>query len=131
MSTRMLKEVLKGLIQNGFKAAVIANSDGLILASDFNEDMNDQIIGAMVALLSEAAEKAQEELELSTQMKEMRIKWEDLTIWARQTIIEGSAFLIAAITPPVKDYEIDKYQSDLMNWAEQNIQAPLKKLVSL
>ncbi len=85
----------------------------------------------MVALLSEAAEKAKEELDLKFPMEEIRIKWSDLTIWCRQIIVENQGFLLTAISPPIKNAEIEKYQADLMDWAVQNAVNPLMKLVSL
>ena len=127
----MLNEILKALSDNGFKASVWANSDGLILASAKSADASDKIIAAMVALLSDAAEKAKEELDLKTEMNEMRIKYGDATIWCRQIQVEGSAFLLAAIAPPVENLEMEAYQDQLMTWACDNGLAPLKKLVSL
>ncbi len=131
MSTRVLNQVLSTLEENGFMASVFANADGLILASTKTEQMNDKIIAAMVALLSESAEKAKEELELSTDLIEIRIKWGDLTIWCRNIKIDDSAFLLAGIAPPVQNNEEEEYQSNLMDWAVENSMPPLKKLVSL
>jgi predicted regulator of Ras-like GTPase activity (Roadblock/LC7/MglB family) len=132
MSTRMLNDILKALTENGFKASVFANSDGLILASTKAAETNDKIIGAMVAILSEAAEKAKEELNL-TEMVSMKIKYKDATLICRQILIENSptSFLLATLAPPSTSDEVDKYQEDLMNWAVQNGIPPLKKLVDL
>ncbi len=131
MSTRMLNQILSTLEENGFKASVFANSDGLILASTKTEEMNDKIIAAMVALLSESAEKAKLELELSTDLHEIRIKWGEITIWCRNIVVEESAFLLAGIAPPVATKEEEDYQSSLMDWAVENSVPPLTKLVSL
>ena len=131
MSTRMLNDILKALSDNGFTASVFANTDGLILASAKTEGMNDKIIAAMIALLSEAAEKAKDELNLGSDLKEGKLKYGDATILWRQMFIEGSGFLLAAIAPPQENDEVEKYQDQLMNWAEENGIPPLTKLVSL
>jgi predicted regulator of Ras-like GTPase activity (Roadblock/LC7/MglB family) len=128
----MLNDILKALNENGFKASVFANSDGLILASDKKADVNEKVIAAMIALLSDAAEKAKDELELKTDMHEMKIKYHDACILCRQIKVnEESSFLLAAITPPQENDETEKYQDQLMDWAVENGKPPLVKLVSL
>ena len=64
----------------------LRNSDGLILTSINVDETNNKIIGAMVALLSDAAEKAKEELNL-TEMISMVIKYKDATLLCRQIVI--------------------------------------------
>ena len=132
MSTRMLNEILKTLSENGFKASCFANSDGLILASTKSAETNEKVIGAMVAMLSDAAEKAKQEINLDSLIS-MKIKYKDATILSRQIVIENSPtqFLLAALAPPASNDEIDKYQDELIGWALQNAYAPLKKLVDL
>jgi predicted regulator of Ras-like GTPase activity (Roadblock/LC7/MglB family) len=132
MSTKMLNEIIKALTDNGFKASVFANSDGLILASAKSAETNEKIIGAMVALLSDAAEKAKDEMGLD-EMISMKIKYKSSTILCRQIIIENSptTFLLATLAPPAATDEVEKYQDDLISWAVQNSTPPLKKLVDL
>lgn len=131
MSTRMLNDILKALTENGFRASVFANTDGLILASAKSADTNDKVIAAMIALLSESAERAKEELNLSGEMTEMKIKYSDAAILCRQIIISEKNFLLAAIAPPQDNLEVEKYQDQLMQWAVDNGIAPLTKLTSL
>ena len=127
----MLNDILKALTENGFKASVFANTDGLILASAKSGDVNDKVIAAMIALLSESAERAKEELNLASEMVEMKIKYSDAAILCRQLVINGKNFLLAAIAPPQENNEIEKYQDQLMQWAVDNGNAPLTKLTSL
>ena len=96
MSTRMLNEITKSLTQNGLRAAVFANSDGLILSSSKSAEVNEKIIAAMIALLSDAAEKTKDELDLKGDLQEMKLKYSDAAILCRQMNIEGSFFLLAA-----------------------------------
>jgi predicted regulator of Ras-like GTPase activity (Roadblock/LC7/MglB family) len=132
MSTRMLNEILKKLMENGFKASVFANTDGLILASAKGSGVNDKVIAAMVALLSDAAEKAKEEMNLDALLS-MKIKYKDATILCRQIVVEKSptSFLLASLAPPAPSDDIDKYQDQLVDWAVENCLPPLKKLVDL
>jgi predicted regulator of Ras-like GTPase activity (Roadblock/LC7/MglB family) len=127
----MLNDILKALTENGFKASVFANTDGLILASAKSANVNDKVIAAMIALLSESAERAKEELNLASEMVEMKIKYSDAAILCRQLVINGKNFLLAAIAPPQENTEVEKYQDQLMQWAVDNGSAPLTKLTSL
>ena len=85
------------------------------------DETNNKIIGAMVALLSDAAEKAKEELNL-TEMISMVIKYKDATLLCRQIVIENfpTIFFLAALAPPSPNEAVEKYQDDLMNWAVTN-----------
>jgi predicted regulator of Ras-like GTPase activity (Roadblock/LC7/MglB family) len=126
----MLNDILKALKENGFLAGVFANSDGLILASAKSDQINEKVIGAMVAMLTDAAEKTRDEMEFET-LESMKIRYKNATIICKQIMIDNSNFLLAAITNPAETDEMDKYQEDLMNWAMQNSIAPLKKLVEI
>ena len=57
----MLNDILKALLDNGFKVIVFAILMALSSPRPRLPEANNKIIGAMVALLSDAAKKAQEE----------------------------------------------------------------------
>ena len=84
----------------GSKQVFLRNWDQMMTSTKAAET-NDKIIGAMVALLSEAAEKAKEELNL-TDLSSMKIKYKDATIICRQIVIENSptTFLLATTSAP-------------------------------
>jgi predicted regulator of Ras-like GTPase activity (Roadblock/LC7/MglB family) len=128
----MLNEVLNSLSQYGFKASVFANSDGLILASAKTAETNEKIIGAMVAMLTDSAEKARDEMGLSDLLS-MVIKYKDATIYCRQIVLENSptTFLLASLAPPASSEDVEKYHSQLIDWAVTNGIPPLQKLVDI
>jgi predicted regulator of Ras-like GTPase activity (Roadblock/LC7/MglB family) len=130
MSTRMLNDILKALKDNGFLAGVFANADGLILAFAKSEKINEKVIGAMVALMTDAAGRTGEEMGFES-MLSMKIRYQNATILCRRIMIEKSAFLLAAIANPAQNDQMDKYHENLMDWAMQNGIEPLKKLSSL
>jgi predicted regulator of Ras-like GTPase activity (Roadblock/LC7/MglB family) len=130
MSARMLNEILKTLKENGFIGGVFANSDGLILASAKSDLINEKVIGAIVAMLQDAADKAKIEMGLD-EMISLTIRYKNGAVFCRQINIEKTNFLLAGITNPPQTDEIAKYHEDLMDWAVQNALAPLKKLVQI
>ena len=61
-----LEMVLKELNENGnFRASLFSTSTGLVLASQKDEDVDERVVAAMGSLLSDAAIKAAEEMDLS------------------------------------------------------------------
>ena len=131
MSIHTLKEILKGLVENGFKAAVFAKSDGLPLAG-----INDKSLAPIIAMFSEVASDAKEQLSLASEMREIKIKYGDATIILRNIIIERSksekeSFLIATVAPPEEDIETLQYQAKLLDWAIENALPVLKDLSTL
>ena len=131
MSIHTLKEILRGLVENGFKAAVFAKSDGLPLAG-----INDKSLAPIIAMFSEVASDAKEQLSLTSEMREIKIKYAEATILLRNIIVENSksertSFLIAAVAPPEQDIEALQYQAKLLDWAIENAQPVLKDLSTL
>ena len=136
MSIHILKEILNGLTENGFKAAVIAKSDGLPLAGVSTPSINEKSLAPIVALFSETCSEAKEQLSLYSEMSEIKIKYADATIICRNIIVENSklesaSFLIAAVAPPEEDLEALQYQAKLLDWAIENAQPVLKDLLIL
>ncbi len=131
MSIHTLKEILKGLTENGFKAAVFAKSDGLPLAG-----INDKSLAPIIAMFSEVASDAKDQLSLTSEMREFKIKYADATIICRSIFVENSKsesanFLIAAVAPPEEDIETLQYQAKLLDWAIENASPVLRDLSTL
>lgn len=136
MSTHILKEILNGLTENGFRAAVFAKSDGLPLAGVSTEMINEKSLAPIIAMFSEVSSEAKEELSLTSEMQEIKIKYGDATIICRSVLIENDKsekekFLIAAVAPPEEDVETMQYQAKLLDWAIENAQPVLKDLLTL
>jgi len=136
MSTHILKDILKGLTENGFKAAVFAKSDGLPLAGVSTPTIDEKSLAPIIAMFSEVSSEAKEQLSLTSEMREIKIKYADATIICRNVVVENSklesaSFLIAAVAPPEEDIETLQYQSKLLDWAIENVQPVLKDLLTL
>ena len=136
MSIRVLKEILNGLVENGFKAAVFAKSDGLPLAGVSTTTINEKSLAPIIAMFSEVSSEAKEQLSLTSEMREIKIKYADATIICRNIIIEKSktesaSFLIAAVAPPEEDIKTLQYQAKLLDWAISNSLPVLKDLLTL
>jgi len=136
MSIHVLKEILSGLVENGFLAAVFAKSDGLPLAGVSTTTINEKSLAPIIAMFSEVSSEAKEELSLNSDMREIKIKFGDATIILRNILIESSksesaSFLIAAVAPPEEDLEALKYQSKLLDWAIENANPVLRDLLTL
>jgi len=127
-----LELVLKELNDNGnFRASLFATSTGLVLASQKEEKVEERVVAAMGSLLSDAAFKAAEEMNLSEFMS-MKIKYkEDFIIMRNININPNTQFLLAVLTKLPESEEIEKYVDQLLDWAEENSKADLEKLSSL
>jgi hypothetical protein len=85
----------------------------------------------MGSLLSDAAYKASEEMDLSDVLS-MKIKYKaDYIIMRNITINETTKFLLAVLTKLPETEEIEKYIDQLLDWAEENSKGDLEKLSSL
>ena len=125
--------VLKELNENGnFRASLFATSAGLVLASNKEEKIDERVVAAMGSLLSDAAYKAAEEMDLSEVMS-MKIKYKEDYIIMRNIVMKDDTtkFLLAVLTKLPESEEIEKYIDQLLDWAEENSKGDLEKLSSL
>ncbi|MFX1374931.1 MAG: roadblock/LC7 domain-containing protein [Promethearchaeota archaeon] len=125
--------VLKELNENGnFRASLFATSAGLVLASQKEEEIDERVVAAMGSLLSDAAYKAAEEMDLSEVMS-MKIKYQDDYIIMRNISMKdkNTQFILAILTKLPESEEIEKYIDQLLDWAEENSKGDLEKLSSL
>jgi len=125
--------VLKELNDNGnFRASLFATSAGLVLASQKEEDIDERVVAAMGSLLSDAAYKAAEEMDLS-EVRSMKIKYKDDYIIMRNILMKknNTQFLLAVLAKLPESEEIEKYIDQLLDWAEENSKGDLEKLSSL
>ncbi|MHA2475436.1 MAG: roadblock/LC7 domain-containing protein [Promethearchaeota archaeon] len=124
--------VLKELNDNGnFRASLFATSAGLVLSFQKEEGIDERVVAAMGSLLSDAAYKASEEMDLSDVLS-MKIKYkEDYIIMRNITISESTKFLLAVLTKLPETEEIEKYIDQLLDWAEENSKGDLGDLQKL
>jgi len=125
--------VLKELNDNGnFRASLFATSAGLVLASQKEEDIDERVVAAMGSLLSDAAYKAAEEMDLS-EVRSMKIKYKYDYIIMRNILMKNNntQFLLAVLSKLPESEEIEKYVDQLLDWAEENSKGDLEKLSSL
>lgn len=125
--------VLKELNDNGnFRASLFATSAGLVLASQKEEDIDERVVAAMGSLLSDAAYKAAEEMDLS-EVRSMKIKYKYDYIIMRNILMKNNntQFLLAVLAKLPESEEIEKYIDQLLDWAEENSKGDLEKLSSL
>jgi predicted regulator of Ras-like GTPase activity (Roadblock/LC7/MglB family) len=125
--------VLKELNDNGnFRASLFATSAGLVLASQKEEKIDERVVAAMGSLLSDAAYKAAEEMDL-TEVTSMKIKYKDDYIIMRNIIMgaDNTQFILAILTKLPESEEIERYIDQLLDWAEENSKGDLEKLTSL
>ncbi|MBN1216500.1 MAG: roadblock/LC7 domain-containing protein [Candidatus Lokiarchaeota archaeon] len=128
-----LELVLKELNENGnFKASLFSTATGLVLASQKVDDTDEKAIAAMSSLLSDAADKAREELNLST-LDTVKIKFrEDLIIMRNIIIPEGdTSFCLAILTKVPDSDDVEHYYDQLLDWAIKNCKEDLIKIISI
>ena len=128
-----LEMVLKELNENGnFRASLFSTSAGLVLASQKAEDVDERVIAAMGSLLSDAAYKAAEEMNLS-EVQSMKIKYKDDYIICRNIIIEDSntQFILAVLSGLPDSDDVEKYYDQLLDWAVDNSSSDLEKLSTI
>ncbi|MFX0041549.1 MAG: roadblock/LC7 domain-containing protein [Candidatus Hodarchaeota archaeon] len=125
--------VLKELNENGnFRASLFSTSTGLVLASQKAEDIDERVIAAMGSLLSDAAYKAAEEMNLS-EVQSMKIKYKEDYIICRNIIIEDSntQFILAVLSGLPDSDDVEKYYDQLLDWAVDNSSSDLEKLSTI
>ncbi|MBY8981914.1 MAG: roadblock/LC7 domain-containing protein [Candidatus Lokiarchaeota archaeon] len=128
-----LELVLKELNENGnFRASIFSTATGLVLASQKVDDTDEKAIAAMSSLLSDAADKAREELSLS-KLDTVKIKFiEDIIIMRNIFIPEGDTNFILAILAKVPESDdVEHYYDQLLEWAIKNCKEDLIKIISI
>ena len=128
-----LEMILKELNENGnFRASLFATSTGLVLASQKADNIDERVIAAMGSLLSDAAYKASEELDLS-QLSSLKIKYVNDFIVCRNISMsdQKTQFLLAVLSKVPESEDIEKYVDQLLDWAVENSAVDLEKLSSI
>lgn len=127
-----LEMVLKELNDNGnFRASIFSTSTGLVLASQKADDVDERVVAAMGSLLSDAATKAAEEMNLS-EAQVMKIFYKkDYIICRNITINSQTSFLLAVLSKLPESNDVEKYYDQLVSWAVENSQSDLEKLSSI
>ncbi len=128
-----LELVLKELNENGhFRASLFATSTGLVLASSKEEDIDERVVAAMGSLLSDAALKAAEEMDLS-EAEVMKIFYKKDYIICRNIIMNDgkTQFLLAVLSGVPDSNDVEKYFDQLLDWAVENSTEDLEKLSSI
>jgi predicted regulator of Ras-like GTPase activity (Roadblock/LC7/MglB family) len=130
MSTARLTEILKQLIQNGFKAGIFSLKDGLPLATEASPGVNDKMLAAFSALASDTADRARDDLNLSN-LESIRIVYANACILCRNIVTSNSSYLIGVLSDKPESDEVSKYYEQLLDWACENSKPILEKLSSL
>lgn len=128
-----LEMVLKELNENGnFRASLFSTSTGLVLASQKADDVDERVVAAMGSLLSDAALKAGEEMNLS-EAEVMKIFYKSDYIICRNMLMPDNKtqFLLAVLSKRPESNDVEKYMDQLLDWAEENSKADLEKLSSI
>ncbi len=128
-----LELVLKELNENGnFRASLFSTSTGLVLASQKAEVVDDRVVAAMSSLLSDAAYKASEEMNLSV-LSSIKIKYIGDYIVCRNIIMpdKKTQFILAVLSNSPESSEIEAYYDQLLDWACENATPDLEKLSSI
>ena len=128
-----LELVLKELNENGnFRASLFSTSTGLVLASQKSEVVDDRVVAAMSSLLSDAAYKASEEMNLSV-LSSIKIKYIGDYIVCRNIIMpdKKTQFILAVLSNSPESSEIEAYYDQLLDWACENAKNDLVSLSSI
>ena len=128
-----LELILKELNENGnFRASLFSTSTGLVLASQKEDGVDERVVAAMGSLLSEAAIKAAEELDLS-EADVMKLFYRKDYIICRNIHMSDNKtnFLLAVLSKSPESNDVEKYFDQLLDWAVENSHADLEKLSSI
>ena len=111
---------------------MFSTSTGLVLASQKAEDVDERVVAAMSSLLSDAAYKASEEMDLSI-LSSIKIKYSGDYIVCRNIIMpdQNTQFILAVLSNSPESYEIESYYDQLLDWAVDNATPDLEKLSSI
>ena len=133
MSTSRLMEILKQLNENGYKVSIFALKDGLPIASQKVPDTNfhEKMVAAMGAMLSEACERAKEDMGLS-ELEYFKTIYGDACIVCQNIkTSSGKVYLLIGLTDKPENDEVDKYNEKLFDWAIENALPVLEDLSNL
>ncbi|MHA1659433.1 MAG: hypothetical protein ACTSUT_09945 [Promethearchaeota archaeon] len=129
-----LEMILKELNENGnFRASLISTSTGLLVGYNvIAGEVDERVVAAMGSLLSDAAYKAAEEMELS-EMTSMKIKYINDYIICRNIVMKDKTtkFILAVLAKPPESDDIEKYIDQLLEWAVENSTPDLEKLSTI
>ena len=125
-----LEMVLKELNENGnFRASLFSTSTGLVLASQKDEDVDERVVAAMGSLLSDAAIKAGEEMNLS-EAQVMKIFYrEDYIICRNIEMKDGKTqFLLAVLAKAPESDEVEKLKEDILAFLSSDLGIALSQI---
>ncbi|MBN2154758.1 MAG: hypothetical protein JW776_01770 [Candidatus Lokiarchaeota archaeon] len=131
MSTSRLMEILKQLTENGYKCVIFALKDGLPIASQKIEDINEKMVAAMGAMLSESSERAKDDLGLSDLEYFKTIYSDGCILCQNIRTSSGKVYLLIGLTDKPENHEVDKYNNELFDWAVENALPILEDLSNL
>jgi predicted regulator of Ras-like GTPase activity (Roadblock/LC7/MglB family) len=111
---------------------LFSTSTGLVLASQKADDVDERVVAAMGSLLSDAALKAAEEMNLS-EAQVMKIFYRADYIICRNIVMNDgkTQFLLAVLSKRPESDDVVKYFDQLLDWAVENASPDLEKLSSI
>jgi len=128
-----LEMVLKELNENGnFRASLFSTSTGLVLASQKVDEIDERVVAAMGSLLSDAAIKAAEEMNLS-EAQMMKIFYRSDYIICKNIMMNDgkTQFLLAVLSKLPDSDDVERYFDQLLDWAVNNASPDLEKLSNI
>ena len=133
MTTARLTEILKQLNDNGYKCVIFALKDGLPIASQKvgADDVNEKMVSAMGAMLSEACERAKEDMGLAELEYFKTIYGNACIVCQNIKTSTGKVYLLIGLTDKPETDEVDKYNEKLFDWAVENALPVLEDLSNL
>ena len=78
----------------------------------------------------ETIEKVKNDFEL-TEMVNIKINLEDKCVLMRNLIIDDKSYILAGIADKPQNEEVERYNEQLLDWAEENGRPVLEKLGSI
>ncbi len=133
MSTARLTEILKQLNQNGYKCVIFALKDGLPIVSQKvgADEINEKMVSALGAMLSEACERAKDDLRLADLEYFKTIYGDACIVCQNIKTSSGQVYLLVGLTDKPENDEVDKYNEKLFDWAIENALPVLEDLSNL
>ena len=132
MTTAKLTEILKQLTENGYKTVIFALKDGLPIASlTTDKSVNEKMVSAMGAMLSESCERAKEDMGLADLEYFKTIYGDACIVCQNIKTSTGKVYLLIGLTDKPETDEVDKYNEKLFDWAIENALPVLEDLSNL